>query len=60
MSHGNTDMPALLNNLAREELLDRLHSIVDGFTDSLHYFQVGIVANVMVSPSASLLLAPSF
>ena len=51
MSHGSADMPALLNNLAREQelsnaligedqLLDRLQGTVDLFADSHDYFQV--------------------
>ena len=51
VSHGSADMPALLNNLAREQelsnaligedqLLDRLQGTVDLFADSHDYFQV--------------------
>ena len=40
VSHGNTDMPALLNNLGREGMVGRLAKVVTCFVDSLHYFQV--------------------
>ena len=40
VSHGNTDMPALLNNLGREDMVGRLAKVVTCFVDSLHYFQV--------------------
>jgi len=39
VSHGNTDMPALLNNLGREDMVGRLAKVVTCFVDSLHYFQ---------------------
>ena len=39
IAHGNTDMPALLNNLECVNLADELKSVVSYFVDSLQYFQ---------------------
>jgi len=39
VSHGTTDMPALLNNLARDDLVERFNASVTHFVDSLTYFQ---------------------
>lgn len=39
VSHGSTDMPALLNNIAREGLEERFNDSVQHFVDSLSYFQ---------------------
>jgi len=39
ISHGEMDVPALMNNLARDGLLDKLKEKVDLFVDSLKYFQ---------------------
>ena len=39
VSHGSTDMPALLNNIAREGLQKRFNESVQHFGDSLSYFQ---------------------
>ena len=39
VSHGSTDMPALLNNIAREGLKERFNESVQHFVDSLSYFQ---------------------
>ena len=39
VSHGGTDMPALLNNIAREGLEERFNKSVQHFSDSLSYFQ---------------------
>ena len=69
MSHGSLDMPALLNNLAREQelsnaligedqLLDRLQGTVDSFADSMDYFQVqllGLDVNLIREPNVSFL-----
>ena len=39
IAHGDSDMPALLNNLGRDDLLHDFKSCVDYFADSLKYFQ---------------------
>ena len=39
IAHGNLDMPALLNNLARDNLMGRFRCTVDYFADSLTYCQ---------------------
>jgi len=39
VSHGTTDMPALVNNLARDDLVERFNASVTHFADSLTYFQ---------------------
>jgi len=39
VSHGSSDMPALLNNIAREGLEERFNESVEHFADSLSYFQ---------------------
>ena len=39
VSHGNMDMPALLNNVAREGLQEKFNNSVQHFADSLSYFQ---------------------
>eukprot|EP00092_Neocalanus_flemingeri_P029210 GFUD01031707.1.p1 GENE.GFUD01031707.1~~GFUD01031707.1.p1 ORF type:complete len:281 (-),score=65.24 GFUD01031707.1:45-887(-) len=39
IAHGDTDMPAFLNNVARDDLIKDLKSCVDYFADSLKYFQ---------------------
>ena len=39
VSHGSTDMPALLNNIAREGLEEKFNVSVQHFADSLSYFQ---------------------
>ena len=39
VSHGTTDMPALVNNLARDDLMERFNASVTHFVDSLTYFQ---------------------
>eukprot|EP00090_Calanus_glacialis_P023164 TRINITY_DN35654_c0_g1_i1.p1 TRINITY_DN35654_c0_g1~~TRINITY_DN35654_c0_g1_i1.p1 ORF type:complete len:292 (-),score=62.17 TRINITY_DN35654_c0_g1_i1:37-837(-) len=39
IAHGDGDMPVLLNNLARDDLIKEFKSCVDYFADSLRYFQ---------------------
>jgi len=39
IAHGDGDMPVLLNNLARDNLINDLKLSVDYFADSLRYFQ---------------------
>jgi len=39
ISHGDGDMPALINNMARADLLKELNESVGMFADSLKYFQ---------------------
>jgi len=39
VAHGDTDMPALINNISRADLMQEMIEIVDTFADSLKYFQ---------------------
>jgi len=39
IAQGDTDMPALINNMARADLMSNLTETVDSFADSLKYFQ---------------------
>ena len=39
IAHGDCDMPVLLNNLARDHLLEDFKCCVDYFADSLRFFQ---------------------
>ena len=39
ISHGDGDMPSLINNMARADLLKDLNESVNMFADSLKYFQ---------------------
>ena len=39
IAHGNSDMPALLNNVSRVNLTSQFKAVVDYFVDSLKYFE---------------------
>jgi len=39
IAHGDSDMPVLLNNIGRDDLIDDLKLSIDYFTDSLRFFQ---------------------